>query len=154
MIMLSKIESNDDAPDSSAAFRLEFTKSRHKTPHNFRQFAAKAVRATEDGFACEDGKKPAAAAKSKSDAEIVRKAFLDAYCRLAEGVDPTAGFDGALVRKIKVSAIREELRNRGFLKTEDDGKLSTAGRRQMHAAKTSALFRNFIEAEGLIWRTK
>jgi hypothetical protein len=152
VIMLSKAESEDDAPEMSAAFRLEFTKARMKTPANYRQFGAKTVRSTESGFVAEEG---AGAAKNKpqSDIVIVRNAFVDAYANLADGVTQSPGFDGALVRKVKADAIRDELRSRGFLDTNEKGQITNLSRQKLYRAKTELLAKKvFVESEGLVWR--
>ncbi len=152
VVMLSKIETDDDAPEMSAAFRLEFTKARMKTPANYRQFAAKTVRSTEFGFVAEEG---AGAAKNKpqSDIVIVRNAFVDAYANLADGVTQSPGFDGALVRKVKANAIRDELRSRGYLDTNEKGQITNLSRQKLYRAKTELLAKKvFVESEGLVWR--
>jgi hypothetical protein len=153
VIMLSKAESEDDAPEISAAFRLEFTKARMKTPANYRQFAAKTVRSTEFGFVAEEGVR-APNTKETSKGEKNRRAFRDAYANLADGVTPSPGFDGAPVRKVKTDAIREEMRSRGFLQTDDKGNITATGRSDFHRAKTDLLIaKRFAESEGLLWRT-
>ncbi|HEY8129913.1 MAG TPA: hypothetical protein VIF39_14565, partial [Hyphomicrobium sp.] len=153
VIMLSKAESEDDAPEMSAAFRLEFTKARMKTPANYRQFASKTVRSTEFGFVAEEGVK-APNTKEASKGEKNRRAFRDAYANLADGVTPSPGFDGAPVRKVKADAIRDEMRSRGFLQTDDKGNLTATGRSDFHRAKTDLLTaKRFAESEGLLWRT-
>ena len=151
VIMLSKLESEDDAPDA-AAFRLEFTKARMKKPTNFAQFAPQIVRATETGFVCESAAK--GNSKPKSEVAIVRKAFIEAYEQLANGVEKSAGFDGATVQKVGVDAIRDELKNRGFLDVDDKGRISAGSRQLFRRAKSELLAKSgFVEAANLVWRT-
>ncbi|NUJ81826.1 AAA family ATPase [Methylocystis sp. FS] len=151
VIMLSKLEDGGDDP--SAAFQLEFTKARMKTPENFKQFATRIVRCTENGFTSEDA--PAAAkGKANSGQDIVRRNYLAAYDDLADGVTPSQGFDGAPVRKVKTDAIRERLKSRGFLDTDDNGQVMATSRTQLQRAKAQLLDKgSFAEDHGLIWRT-
>lgn len=152
VIMLSKVDEDGEAPEMSAAFQLKFTKSRMKTPANFKQFATRTVRSTECGFVAEDGA-GTSKAKPKSEIEMIRKAFIDVYERLADGVAQSAGFDGKLVHKVKVDAIRDELRNRGHLDTTEKGQISPTDRTHLRRAKSELLGKgDFVEAEGLIWR--
>jgi hypothetical protein len=154
VMMLSKIEAENGEPEMSAAFELKFTKARMRTPANFQQFATKTVRRAESGFVAEDA--PAAGKdKPKADLAILRKAFLNAYERLGDGAPKSAGFDGALVRKVKVDDIRDELRNRGFLALTDRGQLTAGSRQNFHRVKMDLLDKKgFVEQAGLIWRTQ
>ncbi len=152
VIMLSKVETEDDAPEMSAAFRLEFTKARMKNPANYHQFAPKTVRSTESGFVAEEGASYAKA-KPKGEVASIRKAFLDAYSRLADGITTSPGFDGKPVHKVKADAIRDELRGRGFLDTNEKGQITAASRQNLRRAKTALLDdKCFVENDGLIWR--
>ncbi len=153
VIMLSKLD-NDDAPtEQSAAFNLKFDKARNKTPKNYEQFAAKIVRATESGFVAEEGL--ASKAKATSEVEIIRRAFLDAYSNLAESVTPSPGFDGKPVRKVAAAAIRDEIKNRGYLDTDEKGHITAASRQCLRRAKSELLAKGgFVEAEGLVWRIR
>jgi AAA domain len=97
---------------------------------------------------------PKATAKSRrSDGvEIIKRALADAYARLADGVEPSPGFGGALVRKIPVERLRDEVRSRGFLETDDKG-LTSVARKHFHRAKTDLIAeKRFIEADKLFWR--
>ena len=154
VMMLSKIEAESGEPEMSAAFELKFTKARMRTPANFQQFATKTVRRAESGFVAEDV--PAAGKdKPKADFAILRKAFLNAYERLADGVEKSHGFDGALVRKVKVDDIREELKDRGFLALNDRGQVTGASRLNLYRVKADLLDKKgFVEQAGLIWRTR
>jgi len=154
VVMLSKIETDDDAPEMSAAFRLEFTKARMKTPANHKQFAPKTVHSTENGFVSEDATK-SAKAKPKSEIAIMSRAFVDAYARLADGVTQSPGFDGKPARKVKTEDLRHELKSRGFLETDEKGHVTGASRKVLLRAKTELLSKGeFVEAEGVIWRIR
>ncbi len=151
VIMLSKLESEGDEPDPSAAFQLEFTKSRAKTPRNYLQFSPRTVRATEAGFVAEDG--GPAKPKAKGEIATLMKAFAAAYDRLADGVEKSAGFDGAQVIKVKVDAVRDEMKSRGYLDKDEKGRVTAASRKAFGRAKMALLeAKRFVEAEGLIWR--
>jgi hypothetical protein len=88
-----------------------------------------------------------------SDVLIVRRASVEAYNRLADGVALSTGFDGKPVRKVKVDAIRDELKTRGLVETNESGGLTTRGRVTFHRAKTDLITaKTHIESEGLLWR--
>lgn len=153
VIMLSKLNTDDDALEPSAAFRLEFTKARHKTPDNFREFAPRIVRATESGFVAE-GTTPQKE-RPKSEREAVGKALASAYERLSSDVSKSAGFDGAQVQKVSIEALRKELKSRGFLDIDAKGHLTANGRSQFRRAKIDLLGSGrFAESDGLIWRIR
>jgi hypothetical protein len=150
VVMLSKLEASGDEP--SAAFQLEFTKARMKTPDNYRQFAARVVRSTPERFTSEDA--PAKGSKANNEQDIVRRRFLTSYDELSDGVTPSQGFDGARVSKVSTDAIRDWLRNRGFLDTTEKGHLTATSRTQFRRAKNLLLDKGgFAEEGGLIWRT-
>jgi hypothetical protein len=152
--IMSKIDDDADAPDMGSSFRLEFTKSRHRKPSNFAQFAPKIIKATESGFVSEDGS-IAAKAKPKSEIAIMSRAFVDAYARLADGVTQSPGFDGKPARKVKTEDLRHELKSRGFLETDEKGHVTGASRKVLLRAKTELLSKGeFVEAEGVIWRIR
>ena len=148
--MLSKLEESDDEP--SAAFQLEFTKARMKTPDNYRQFAARVVRSTPEGFTSEDA--PAKGSKANNEQDIVRRRFLTAYDELSDGVTPSQGFDGAPVHKVSTNALRDWLKNRGFLDTTEKGHLTATSKSQFRRAKNQLLDKGGFAEEGAqIWRT-
>ena len=101
---------------------------------------------------------PAAAPKGTakgrpSDVEMIKRAIADAYDRLADGVEPSPGFDGALVRKVQVDKLRDEIKSRGFLETDDDDKLTSTARSNFRRAKTDLnAEKRFIEADKQFWR--
>ncbi len=151
VVMLSKVGGEDGAPEMSATFNLEFSKARNKSPANHRQFAPKIVRYTESGFVSEDGL--ASKAKATSEVEVIRRAFLDAYSILAESVTPSPGFDKKPVRKVKADAIRDEIKNRGYLDTDEKGHLTSTCRSNLRRAKSELLSKKiFAEEAGLVWR--
>jgi hypothetical protein len=101
---------------------------------------------------------PAAAARvpakgRMSDIEMIKRAIVDAYGRLTDRVEPSPGFDGALVRKVPVDKLRGEIKSRGFLETDDDDKLTSTARSNFRRAKTDLIAaKRFIEADKQFWR--
>ena len=88
-----------------------------------------------------------------SDVEMIKRAIVDAHVRLADGVEPSAGFDGALVRNVTVDKLRDEIKSRGFLETDDDDKLTSTARSNFRRAKTDLIAsKRFIEADKQFWR--
>lgn len=85
----------------------------------------------------------------------MEREFLLAYDRLAAGVEKTAGFDGALVKKVSVDAIRDELKDRGFLPLDDKKNILQAGRSLFFKVKAhwiNVAAEKLTESDGLIWR--
>ena len=97
---------------------------------------------------------PKVTAKGRtSDVEKIKRAIADAYARLADSVEPLPGFDGALVRKVHVDKLRDEIKSRGFLETDDDDKLTSTARSNFRRAKTDLIAeKRFIEADKQFWR--
>lgn len=88
-----------------------------------------------------------------SDIEMIKRAIVDAYGRLADGVDASPGLDGALVRKVPVDKLRDEIKSRGFLEMDDDDKLTSTARSNFRRAKTELIAaKRFIEADKQFWR--
>jgi phage/plasmid primase-like uncharacterized protein len=155
VVMLTWLDDDgrSDEPQS-AEFRLEFKKARLRNPGNYKQFTTKIVKLTEYGF--EFTEHNGGRTKATSDAEIMRRAFIDAYDRLADGKKKEPGFDGSSVIKVPVDAIRDEMKRRGFLALNDKGQIDSPSRKQFQRAKTSLTGSNksFTENDGLIWRIK
>jgi len=86
-----------------------------------------------------------------------RLALVDAYERLADGIEPSPGYDGERVRKVAIDAIRQEMANRGFLERNDNGQLAATARKNFQRAKEDNLAlkpERFVESDGLFWRVR
>jgi hypothetical protein len=58
----------------------------------------------------------------------------------------------ASVRKVEVDALRDELKNRGYLEITDTGGLTSNARQAFHRAKSALLAKGtFVESGGSIW---
>ena len=146
--------------DDDGSILMEFKKARLRKPETRDQFESKKLLCGRDGWEivgeAPKQKKGKGDAKKESLAEIVRREFRAAYEHLANDVDPTPGLDGcSMVRKVKVEAIRDLLKKRGKLDTEDDGgMISSKGRTAFKEARLSltATGKNeFIQDGDLIW---
>jgi hypothetical protein len=131
---------------------LEFKKARLRTPENHHQFESRLIRCDQGGWASVG---PLRSGKSNRSSEgaHVKRAILEAYDRLADGMAHQSGFDGKLVRKVSVEAIRDEVKSRGFLDTDEKGHVTSTSRSVYRKAKSDHVAaQTLIEAKGLIWR--
>jgi hypothetical protein len=72
---------------------------------------------------------------------------------VADAVDKTPGFDGKLVKKVEINKLRDAVKSRGFLETDDDNNLTPAARKHFQRAKTDLITsKRFIEADGKFWK--
>jgi AAA domain len=103
---------------------------------------------------------PGAAEGAKQDKrkaiDILRDEFIAAYDRLADFAPKSLGLDNrSSVLKVKVDAVRDELKNRGFLETKETGGITDTARSQFQRVKTELAKTKggkFAEDKGLIWR--
>jgi AAA domain len=87
------------------------------------------------------------------DVAKIRRALLEAYERLAGDVDRVPGFDAKPVRKAEINRLRDEVRSRGFLETDDNGSITAAARKQFQRAKVDIVeSKRFIESAGKFWK--
>jgi len=131
---------------------MEFKKRRLWTPRTAEQFKPLTIIRGENGWAS-IGEALATKKAARSDLELIKRALLDAYDRLAADVSTTAGLDGAPVRKLSVEKLRDELKSRGFLEAKDTGGLTNTSRSDFHRAKRLLLSSGrLFESEGQVWR--
>jgi hypothetical protein len=125
---LTKVEGDE------TAIRLEFVKARLRTPKTAGQFAPLIIRPAED-WKCESAK-GALSGKAGSDVEIVRDEMVKAYEHLADSAPKSLGLnDRSTVLKVSTAAIRDELKNRGFLTTDEKGAIERVSRNHFRAPK-------------------
>jgi len=140
--------------DDDAAFGLNFdAKARLRTPANREQFNPKIIFPS-DGWRYEIAKRISSQGRDGNDAEIVAAEFMKAYDRLADGVPKTTGLDGnSTVLKVSVAAIREDLKDSGFLDATETGAIERVSRNHFSRAKKTLLRRGkLMEKKGQIWR--
>jgi hypothetical protein len=139
--------------EDDKSLSMEFKKARLRTPEMREQFEARKITCGPDGWTSIGGGVPRSAGGRSQEGVNVRRALVDAYNRLSNGISPSPGFDGQPVRKVAVEAIREEVKSRGFLQVNETGGLSNSGRSAFHRAKADLITaRSHIESEGLLWR--
>jgi hypothetical protein len=146
VLSLLKVEDDD------TAIKLEFTKHRLLTQSNREQFRSVTIYPGE-GWRWEATSNDAAP-KGPRTQKIVEREFVIAYDRLSDGAGKSPGFDGKLVLKAPVDAIRDDLKSRGHLELDEDWNLPRAARTMLYKAKSSLVSTNapFAEKDGLIWR--
>jgi hypothetical protein len=83
--------------------------------------------------------------------QILRDEFLAAYDRLADGAPKTLGLDDrSTVRKV-----RDELKNRGFLETDDKGQITATSRSHLQRVKAELVKTKggkLVQEKGFLWR--
>jgi AAA domain len=110
------------------------------------------VREVTDAAAKVAFKKPGKGRRS-DDVEKVKRAIIEAYGRLADAAEKTPGFDGKPVKRIEIAKLRDEVKSRGYLDVNENGGLTTLGRKHFHRAKTDLIeAKRYIEAGGMFWR--
>jgi hypothetical protein len=103
---------------------------------------------------------PGAAESVKQDkrkaADILRDEFIAAYDRLADGAPRDLGLDlRSSVLKVSVEKVRDELKNRGLLETDEKGNVAPTGRTHFQRTKAELVKTKggkLVEEKGLIWR--
>jgi hypothetical protein len=154
VIML--IQATDDGlgAEDGAPIEIRFSKARLRTPHNKSQFEEWKIAFGPNGWRkielLSDKKKK----KGPSNQTILVHAFCDAYDRLAGDVAPTATINGYKVLMVPTDRIRDELRDGGFLDTDDQGRIEAKSREALRQTKLKLLADGFMEKHKLIWRTK
>ena len=138
--------------DDDDSLALEFKKARLRTPETREQFQSRILRCGAKGWTA-DGAQLAKPNSGRSNALLnVSRAIVAACSWLANSVEPSRGFDGPLVRKVPVEAIRNEVKSLGFIETNESGGLTNTGRSMFHRAKSDLLAaKTHVENEGLFW---
>lgn len=84
-----------------------------------------------------------------TDVDNVKRALVAAYRRLCDAAPVVPNFKG----KIEVVKLRDEVRSHGLLETDDDGKITAAGRQHWQRAKADLITsRIFHEEDGYFWQ--
>jgi hypothetical protein len=139
--------------DNGATVMADFTKARLRTPANREQFKSLSLTRGPEGWTAEEATVSRKATGKGSQAAHVRNAVLDAYDVLSDGIATTPGFNGKPVRKVRVNAIRDQVKSRGFLETADNGSLTNTARSVFARTKAALLGeQRLVEEGGFIWR--
>ncbi|HEY8213192.1 MAG TPA: AAA family ATPase [Methylocystis sp.] len=142
-----------DDTDSNSVL-LQFNKARLRTPKTADQFAAKTLACGEDGWISHAADTLVKVSKDTRDALILKSEIAKSYDRLASDVETTRGLNGALVQKVSIDDIRDDLARRGFLeRSEPHGGITATHRTRFYRAKVSLInSQMFVEEDGLFWR--
>jgi hypothetical protein len=145
------------AGDEGNAIAFEFKKARLRTPETRDQFESKTLRCEVDGWVSDGQVVKSSKGDGRQEIVVVRQAIIAAYNRLADGVQTSPGFDGQPVRKVSIETIRNEVKSRGFLETNDKDALTTSARQMFHRAKGSLLSakpQTHVESEAFLWKIR
>jgi hypothetical protein len=130
---------------------VEFKKARLRTPQTAEHFKSRVIARDQNGWTT-TGEGPKAK-RAQSAKAILTTAMLAAYDRLVDGATTTQGFDGKPVRKLSIDKLRDELKSRGLLETNETGAITGSARFRFHNAKAELIsLGRLIENEGEIWR--
>jgi hypothetical protein len=141
--------------DERDAITMEFRKARLRTPETADEFKPRSISRGENGWNFGDVEGKPGTSRRSDDVAKVKRAIDDAYERLADSVEKRHGFDGAPVQKVSVEAIRNEVKNRGWLDQKETGGLTGAARMMFLRAKTDLVATGrYIEADGLFWKIR
>jgi len=132
---------------------LEFKKARLRNPETRAEFDSCVIRYGADGWTSDGVSVAAKRGKASGEKDHVRRAIVAAYDRFASDEGASPGFDGAPVRKVRADRIRDEVKSRGYLDTNEKGQLSPSARTLLRRAKAELLAGgSFVESDGWIWR--
>jgi hypothetical protein len=129
-------EGNGDDGDGDR-IRLKFTKARMKRPETAHLYRELIIRRTAAGRVTEAAPRKADESGSKSD--ILQAEILKALDDLQEGAPVEPGFNGAPVRKVRMTLVADYLKRRGALQTKDeddpDSGITNADRQALSKAR-------------------
>jgi hypothetical protein len=149
--VLGMLKEGEEETENTAA-RIEFRKARLRNPDTFEQFMPRVVRFV-DGEWQDEGEASKRGKKGDGIIETIRAAILDAYGRLADNGERSTGFDGKPIIRVKVDLIRDDVKRRGHLDTDDKGHIVEKSRQNFSRAKSGLIKPGgkLIEVDGLIW---
>jgi AAA domain len=130
------------------------------TVHLVRVVLGKTKKGREVSTLVVDSVEPGASEPAKQDrrkaAEILRDEFIAAYDRLADGAPKSLGLDDrSSVLKVSVKAVQNELKKRGLLEIDEEGKVTPTARSHFHRAKAELVKTKggkLVEENGFLWR--
>jgi hypothetical protein len=101
------------------------------------------------------GDAPPQATRKKTDQAIVAGQLPQSYDRLADAAQTSGGFAGETVRKVPIDFVREDLRSRGILDTDDKDHLTSQSKMLFMRAKRELVASGvLVEKDKFIWRTR
>lgn len=142
--------------DRDGPITMDFRKTRLRTPENAAQFKPLTITLSKDGWTADVVQGRPATGRKSQDVEKLKGAIAAAYERLAVSAPKTPELDsaGALVKKVQVEAIRNEVKRYGWLEIhEKTGWVTGTARSQFSRAKTDLIASGkYIEKDELFWR--
>jgi hypothetical protein len=138
------------ADENRNTIALEFTKARLRTPATADEFKPLVISLEASGWTTSALARAGAGSRRSSEVARVKSAIVAVYNQ--HGVS-RAGADGKIVQKINVNALRDEVRNRGWLDVKDTGGLTDAARKTFFSAKGDLLSGGlYIEEGDMFWK--
>jgi hypothetical protein len=154
VVMLTKGDEDGLEAEDGAPIELRFAKARLRTPHNRDQFAEWKIAFGPNGWRKIEPLGDKKKAKAPTDQQILVRAYCSAYDRLADTAPETGRINGYKILKVSTDRIRDELKDGGFLETDDEGRIEGKSREALRTVKLKLLADGFRQQGKMIWRTK
>jgi hypothetical protein len=152
VVMLIKGNENGLDAEDGASIEMRFSKTRLKTPHNREQFTEWKIAFGPNGWRTIE--RLSDKKKAPSNQAILVHAYCDAYDRLADAAASSGRVNGYKILKVSIDQIRDNLKDGGFLETDDSGNIEAKSREALRQAKLKLLADGFKQQGKMIWRTK
>jgi hypothetical protein len=154
VIFLAATSDEGLSADEGAPVEMRFKKHRLKTAANADQYQEWKINFGPQGWRAVGDPLRDDKRTRRSGATILTHAFCNAYDELADAAPSAGRVNGYNILKVSIDAVREKLKDGGFLDVDDQGRIEGKSREALRRIKTALLADGFKQEKGLIWRTK
>ena len=127
------------AIDGGDRVGLQFTKARLRTPETLEEFQPRVLVCGPNGWVATAGEMPVRKrGRPRGEDNYQVQFFLKVFDELALAAGEQLVLGGEFVRKVKVDVLRNEMKRRGMLDSEN-GKLTETGKKEWQRAKAFCL---------------